>query len=96
MCKHHYSQIHFRDSHKGIKFECTQCKKHFTSKENLALHQKATHHSLNPVENNVKTQDSTEKVETTKAEQNTPMTEVKYYFSDVILCKYIENAINKS
>ncbi|XP_068986699.1 zinc finger protein 568-like isoform X1 [Bombus flavifrons] len=30
--------------HKGIKYECSECKKLFTSKENLELHQKATHH----------------------------------------------------
>ncbi|OAD56631.1 hypothetical protein WN48_03092 [Eufriesea mexicana] len=31
--------------HKGIKYECSECKKLFTSKENLELHQKATHHT---------------------------------------------------
>ncbi|XP_043264633.1 zinc finger and SCAN domain-containing protein 2-like isoform X1 [Colletes gigas] len=31
--------------HKGIKYECLECKKLFTSKENLGLHQKATHHT---------------------------------------------------
>ncbi|XP_076298916.1 uncharacterized protein LOC143217987 isoform X1 [Lasioglossum baleicum] len=30
--------------HKGIKYECSECKKLFTSKENLSLHQKASHH----------------------------------------------------
>ncbi|XP_078042216.1 uncharacterized protein LOC144472755 isoform X2 [Augochlora pura] len=30
--------------HKGIKYECSDCKKLFTSKENLSLHQKANHH----------------------------------------------------
>ncbi|XP_017878255.1 zinc finger protein 37-like isoform X3 [Ceratina calcarata] len=31
--------------HKGIKYECFECKKLFTSKENLELHQKSVHHS---------------------------------------------------
>nr|XP_033337683.1 zinc finger protein 62 homolog isoform X1 [Megalopta genalis] len=30
--------------HKGIKYECSDCKKLFTNKENLSLHQKANHH----------------------------------------------------
>lgn len=29
--------------HKGIKYECSECKKLFTNKENLELHQKTTH-----------------------------------------------------
>lgn len=33
-----------RSFHKGIKYECLECKKLFTSKENLGLHQKTTHH----------------------------------------------------
>ncbi|XP_031837954.1 uncharacterized protein LOC116429307 isoform X2 [Nomia melanderi] len=31
--------------HKGIKYECTECKKLFTSKDNLSLHQKTSHHA---------------------------------------------------
>ncbi|PBC27322.1 zinc finger protein 184 isoform X1 [Apis cerana] len=35
--------------HKGIKYECSECKKLFTNKENLGLHQKATHHIGNDI-----------------------------------------------
>ncbi|XP_017788534.1 PREDICTED: zinc finger and SCAN domain-containing protein 2-like [Habropoda laboriosa] len=31
--------------HKGTKYECSECKKLFTNKENLKLHQKTTHHT---------------------------------------------------
>ncbi|XP_076545050.1 uncharacterized protein LOC117604279 isoform X1 [Osmia lignaria lignaria] len=31
--------------HKGIRYECSECKKLFTNKENLELHQKTTHHT---------------------------------------------------
>ncbi|XP_066593570.1 uncharacterized protein [Prorops nasuta] len=31
--------------HKGVKYECTECKKLFSNKENFALHQKTTQHT---------------------------------------------------
>ena len=39
-----------RSFHKGIKYECSECKKLFTSKENLELHQKATHDVGNDID----------------------------------------------
>ncbi|XP_076390311.1 uncharacterized protein LOC100874963 isoform X2 [Megachile rotundata] len=39
--------------HKGIRYECSECKKLFTNKENLELHQKTTHHTGNGVYQNL-------------------------------------------
>ncbi|CAK9807419.1 Zinc finger protein 585A [Anthophora plagiata] len=38
--------------HKGIKYECSECKKLFTNKENLKLHQKAAHHTEDGINQN--------------------------------------------
>ncbi|XP_011175624.1 zinc finger and SCAN domain-containing protein 2 isoform X2 [Solenopsis invicta] len=46
--------------HKGIKHECTQCKKLFDTKENLVLHQQTTQHNSNSAEKNVEAQESRE------------------------------------
>ncbi|XP_043276637.1 zinc finger protein 41-like [Venturia canescens] len=37
--------IMHKSFHKGIKFQCSECKKQFTNRENCALHQKTTGHS---------------------------------------------------
>ncbi|XP_032689441.1 zinc finger and SCAN domain-containing protein 2-like isoform X1 [Odontomachus brunneus] len=56
--------------HKGVKYECTQCKKLFTSKDNLALHQKTTLHNTNSANENVEAPNFLEKVEMSNAEQD--------------------------
>lgn len=67
---HIYSIIYFRNFHKGVKYECAQCKDFFDSKENLELHQKTVQHSSNSVEESVKTPLSLERIETQNTEQN--------------------------
>lgn len=42
-----------RSFHKGIKYECSECKKFFTSKENLELHQKTTHPAVDDTIQNI-------------------------------------------
>ncbi|CAL1689498.1 unnamed protein product [Lasius platythorax] len=70
--------------HKDIKNECTQCKMLFDSKENLALHQKTTQHSSNPVEGNTEVQEPLERLETQNAEQDASKVTIKEDISDVI------------
>ncbi|XP_014487688.1 PREDICTED: zinc finger protein 3-like [Dinoponera quadriceps] len=57
--------------HKSVRYECTQCKKLFISKDNLMLHQKTTLHNSNSVNENVEAPNSLERIEIANAEQNT-------------------------
>ncbi|XP_029164724.1 zinc finger protein 567-like isoform X2 [Nylanderia fulva] len=66
-----------KNFHKSIKYECTQCKTLFDSKENLALHQKTAQHSSNPAEENIEVQESFEKLETQSSEQDYSTTTMK-------------------
>ncbi|XP_011883064.1 PREDICTED: zinc finger protein 271-like [Vollenhovia emeryi] len=56
--------------HASTKFECTQCKKMFDTKENLTLHQETTKHSSNFAEENVEVQEAQK---TNNAKQNTSL-----------------------
>ncbi|XP_015431124.1 PREDICTED: zinc finger and SCAN domain-containing protein 2-like [Dufourea novaeangliae] len=64
--------------HKGIKYECSECKKLFTSKENLGLHQKTSHHTgdgdSESVEHNI--QDSTSKLNHPSSEEDDKVTNI--------------------
>ncbi|XP_019885783.2 zinc finger protein 665 isoform X2 [Ooceraea biroi] len=62
-----------KNFHKGVKYECAQCRDIFDSKENLELHQKTARHSSSPeVEESADTDAnlSLEKTETQNAEEN--------------------------
>lgn len=37
--------LNYRSFHKSVKYECRECKKLFTNKDNFALHQKMTQHT---------------------------------------------------
>ncbi|XP_076234938.1 uncharacterized protein LOC143179528 isoform X2 [Calliopsis andreniformis] len=56
--------------HNGIKYECSECKKLFTSKENLGLHQKTTHHTGDSI-----TQSLEHDTQDPSSEPKYPMTE---------------------
>jgi len=75
-----------RNFHKGIKYECAQCKDFFDTKENLELHQKTAQHNLNPIEGSAEVHLSLEKIETQNEEQNilTAPSEVTDDSNDVI------------
>ncbi|XP_015516983.1 zinc finger and SCAN domain-containing protein 2 isoform X1 [Neodiprion lecontei] len=54
--------IMHKSFHKGVKYECLECKKQFTNRDNFGLHQKTTGHTgegiiENPEENEVRNQE---------------------------------------
>lgn len=49
--------IMHKSFHKGVKYECTECKKQFSNKDNFALHQKTMVHSGEGIIENVEESD---------------------------------------
>lgn len=73
-----------RSLHKDNKYECTQCKTLFDSKDNLMLHQKTTQHSSSPVEENTEMQEPLERLEIQSIEQDTSTAMIKEDSSNTI------------
>ena len=65
--------------HKGIKYECLECKKLFTSKENLALHQKTTHHTGDIINQSLE-----HDIQDSSSESKYPVPEENHNGADVI------------
>lgn len=78
-----------RNFHKNIKYECTECKTLFDSKENLALHQKATQHqsSSNSTEENIEVEEPFEGLETQSSEQDASTTIKEDSSSAIYMCE---------
>ncbi|XP_072746124.1 uncharacterized protein [Anoplolepis gracilipes] len=88
LCGRHFLQrsryIVHKSFHKDNKYECTQCKLLFDSKENLMSHQKTTEHSSNPTEENTEVQEPFERLEAHSAEQDASTATITEDSSNVV------------
>ncbi|XP_076176968.1 uncharacterized protein LOC143151563 isoform X3 [Ptiloglossa arizonensis] len=65
--------------HKGIKYECLECKKLFTSKENLGVHQKATHHTGGDINESFE-----HDIQNPSSESKQPLSEEDHNIADIL------------